>query len=154
MKQYVATNTTPPFGKRGTRSRFETPTQKMLVYDALEATGDKGLTAIEIATATKLAIDRVRFHLSDLRRSGYIFVKGDPTTVSPTMSAQEAAFAAMLGLENALVARAREGKITSEMEIGFAKYNKIKELALRPGTGPEGKVALRMALIELVKLVF
>jgi hypothetical protein len=125
----------------------------MLVYDAIDASSS-GLTANEIAAATRLVIDRVRFHLSDLRRGGYISVKGDPTTVSPTMNATEAAFAAMLGLENALIARAREGNVTAEIERGFAKYQKIKELSLRPGTASEGKVALKMALLELVRLVF
>lgn len=155
MKQYIATSTDPPFRRKDKRNRFYSPTQKVQVYDAICDSGTSGITRPQIAQIVGLAPDRISFYLSELRRAGYIAVKGDPTTVSATMNADEAAFAAMLGLENALVARVREmGSSTPSMDAGFVKYSKIKELALRPGTGPEGKVALRMAILELVKLVF
>lgn len=158
MKQYIPTSATPPFGTRQTRSSFSKPPQKVLVYDVVHAT-KTGMTAPEIAAATNLVIDRVRYHLSELKRDGLIAVKGDPTTVSPTMNATEAAFAAMLGLENALIARVREDwmppkQVPPEIDRAFLKYNKIKERALRPGTDSEGRVAIRMSLIELVKAVF
>lgn len=154
MKMYVVTSVDPPFGRRSKRSHYEKKTQKTATYDAVEASGSRGVTAVEIAQRAAVVLDRVRFYLSELRRGGYIAVKGDPTTVSPTMNAQEAAFAAMLGLENALIARAKEGGVSAEMEKAFVRYNKLKELALRPGTIPEGKVALRLAIVELVKVVF
>lgn len=154
MKHYVATSTNPPFGREGNRARYFTPTQKSQVYDAIVRAGSNGTTRQAIAGVVGLPADRISFYLSDLRRGGFIAVKGDPTTVSPTMNAEEAAFAALLGLENALVARVRESGTTPEMDRSYVKYTKIKELALRPGTTAEGKSALRMAVIELVKLVF
>lgn len=156
MKNYVATTLEPSYGRKGSPRRYGfTPTQKSNVYDAIVDSGKDGITRPDIAKKVRLPADRISFYLSDLRRAGFISVKGDPGVVSPTMGPEEAAFAALLGLENALVAAVRhQGKATDEQNRAFVKYQKIKELALRPGTGPEGKVALRMAVLELVKVVF
>lgn len=159
MKLYISTGQEPPFGLPGTRRRHFSETQKTKVYDAIFSAGKDGLTRNDVATRVGLAADRISFYLSELKRAGYITSKGDPTTVDVNMGAEEAAMAALLGLENALVARVREtlksGAAPSpDMDRAFVKYQKIKELALRPGTGAEGKVALRMAVLELVKLVF
>lgn len=159
MKQYVASTVTPTFGHKATRRSFSSPTNKVLVYDCVQATGPSGLTAREIAAAVNLPIERVRFHLSELGRAGYVMVKGQPATAMPHMTAQDAAFAAMLSLENALIARVREDysppkTVPIEMDRAFVKYNKVKELALRPGTGPEGRIAIKMAILELVRVVY
>lgn len=170
MKQYVATSTIPPFRRKADRGRYFSETQKTQVYDAIVDAGPEGITRPDIAAKVGLRADRISFYLSELRRNGFISVKGDPTTVSATMNADEAAFAAMLGLENALVARVREmtaAKKTPppEMDKSFVKYTMLKERALaQPAAGSsatqvtaqknEATVALRMALIELVKLVF
>lgn len=170
MKRYIPTTTVPPFGAPGSRSYRFTATQKTNVYDAIYRAGQKGLDAKEIAAAVGLAVDRIRFYLSDLKRSGYINVLGDPTIVSPTMDATEAALAAMLGMENALVAKLRENKTkgvstTDEMNRAWVKYQKYKEFALHEpnetssvaqvaAQKQQAQMALRMALIELVKLLF
>lgn len=162
MKLYMATKTTPPYGKLGARSYSFKRTQKTDVYDAIVAAGAEGITRPDIAKKVNLAADRISFYLSDLRRSGFIAVKGSPVDLS-LMDEQEAAFYAMEALENALVAKAKKlytlkdsvstAKAT-EMERSFVKYNKIKALALRGSTAGEVGVALRMSLLELVKLVF
>jgi hypothetical protein len=61
---------------------------------------------------------------------------------------------ALRALENALAQRVKRGNVTPEMEKAYDRYNKCKELALRPGTDAEGTTALRMALIEIVKATF
>lgn len=156
MKRYSVTSTVPPFGQPNSRRPYSySKSQKTECYDAIFNAGAQGLTRPEIATKVGLRADRISFYLSELKRAGYITVVGDPTTVLTTMTAEEASFAAMLGLENALVARVREdGGATPEQERGFVRYSKIKELALRPGTGPEGRTALRMAILELVKIIY
>jgi len=61
---------------------------------------------------------------------------------------------AMLSMENALVVKAKSTGITPEMDKAFQKYQKCKSLGLHPQTEHEGRVALRMAILELAKLVF
>lgn len=158
MKHYAVTKSPPPFGVPGQRPSFRwTSTQKSNVYDAIYAAGANGITRADIAKKVGLQADRISFYLSDLRRAGHIEVKGEsnPNIVTPQMNAQEAAFAALLALESALVTAAREqGAPTAEQDRAFVRYSKIKELALRPGTTAEGKTALRMAILELVKVVY
>lgn len=180
MKQYIATTSEPPFKRAGNRPRWFTATQKSQVYDVIVASGTNGATRTTIANAVGLAPDRISFYLSDLRRAGYIAIKGDPTTVSPTMGAEEAALASMLGFENAFVAKLREiitpGHDATRcacvkcqelrtLNTGYLKYTRIKEMAIaEPAAGSsvaqvqaqknQSKVALRMALIELIKLIF
>ena len=67
---------------------------------------------------------------------------------------REASLAAMDALENALLQKAKRLGFPDELEKAFSKYSKIKEHALRPGSEPEGVMALRLAIIELVKSVF
>jgi hypothetical protein len=73
---------------------------------------------------------------------------------TPKLDARTVAFEALAKLEDALVARATESGITPEAAAAFEKYQKLKALALQPGTTHEGRTALRLATIELVKLVF
>lgn len=59
-------------------------------------------------------------------------------------------------LEDALIERAMEPsfKMTDDLEKQWARYNKIKALALQPGTTAEGRVALKTALVKVIDLVF
>ena len=77
-------------------------------------------------------------------------------TAAPTMpkTAGEAAMLALVHLENAMVMRAKSVGITPEMEKSFEKYTKLKGMALRPGSDNEGRQAMKLATVELVKLVF
>lgn len=78
-----------------------------------------------------------------------------PTAQRPMpKTAGEAAMDALLALENALVLRAKTVGITEEMEKSFDRYNKLKGMALRPGSDNEGRQAMKLATVELVKLVF
>lgn len=171
MKQYIATSTIPPFGRKGDSSRGwrYQKTQKTDVYDAIVASGANGTTRPEIAKVVNLAPDRISFYLSDLRRAGFIAVKGDPTTVSASMNAGEAALAAMLGLENAFIAKLKENPLLqkdAELTKSFLRYQKLKEVALSASAtvdpkhgykidySNEVKQGLRLSLIELVKLVY
>lgn len=72
---------------------------------------------------------------------------------TPKVNARTLTFEALAKLEDALVARATERGITPDMATAFERFQKIKARALQPGTPAEGDTALRMGLIELVKLV-
>lgn len=75
--------------------------------------------------------------------------------LSASWSPGEAKLVAMSALENALVSVAKHStSITPEMESAFDRYNKLKGVALRPGSENEGKMAMREAVIKLVRTVF
>lgn len=57
-------------------------------------------------------------------------------------------------MEEALIAQAAAVPPTEETERLFARYQRVKALALNPGTQAEGKVALRQCLLDAVKLIF
>ncbi len=63
---------------------------------------------------------------------------------------------ALVALEDALVTMAAQSTngVGAELEKHFDRYQKVKAIALRPGTPGEERAALRLALIEAVKLVF
>lgn len=82
-----------------------------------------------------------------------------PTAVvaalSTNWSVGEAKLVAMQSLENALVVVAKKAfSITPEMEAAFERYNKLKGVALRPGSENEGVMAMREAVIKLVRTIF
>lgn len=81
---------------------------------------------------------------------------GAAPSATPTVPKNpiEAAHAAMLALENALVSKAKAVGITPEIEKSFDRYQKLKSMALRPGSEQEGKTALRQAIVDIVKMVF
>jgi len=157
VKLYVATALKPPFSTRAyaVQGRYwhHNDTQKSRIYDAIHAAGKDGIERNGISTATNLAPAKVGFYLSELKRVGLIAVKGDPTTVTLNMTAEEAALAALLALETALKVKVRETSFTPDMDRAFVKYLKIKEHVLHT-PGPEGKVALRLAVLEMIKLVY
>lgn len=85
------------------------------------------------------------------------------SAMSTTWSAGEAALVGLAGLENILVVRIRSGitKITPEIEKSFDRYNKLKASTMHVASGgqtgasdQEKKQAMRLAVLELVKLVF
>lgn len=145
-KMYAATGTPVPW------KSYER-TQKSRTYDAVKAAGPDGVDRETICKQTDLPKQRVWFYLSELRRAGLIKRMGeqvDPATLSP----EDAQLFAMSALENALVARAKKTGITDDMRKAFLRYQKIKALALGAKTAGEEQSALRMAMIDLVKMVF
>lgn len=68
----------------------------------------------------------------------------------------EAQMVGLLALENALVCQIKRGhlKMNPDVEKAFDRYEKLKSMAMRPGSEQEGKQAMKMATIDLVKLVF
>lgn len=68
----------------------------------------------------------------------------------------EAQMVALLALENALVVAIKRGQMqaTEAVEKAFDRYEKLKGMALRPGSDQEGKQAMKLATVDLVKLVF
>lgn len=147
-KRYIVDATkTPPWSQYGGR------TQKTQTYDAVKAAGDAGIDRETICSQTNLPKQRVWFYLSELRRAGLIKRVGDQ--VDPrTLNAEDAMLYALTSMEYALVAKATKKGITPEMEKAFARYSKIKALALGAKTQGEEQNALRAAVIDLVKLVF
>lgn len=145
-KKYAPTAQTPPW-------RSYDRTQKTQTYDAIKLAGEDGIDREEICKQTGLPKQRVWFYLSELRRAGLIKRIGD--AVDPkSLTPEESKLFAMTALENCLVITATQKGITQEMRAGFAKYQKIKSLALGAQTKGEESAALRMAILELVKLVF
>jgi hypothetical protein len=81
-------------------------------------------------------------------RSGPAFSAPKPTAATVTVEA-------LAKLEDALVVVAAERGVTPQLEKQFERYQKLKAHALGRGTtGPEAQTAMRLALIEAVKLVF
>ncbi len=60
---------------------------------------------------------------------------------------------ALSALEAAIIESATQN-LTPEAELGWEKYQKIKALALSPGTKGEEQNAFKLALIQAVKLAF
>lgn len=63
---------------------------------------------------------------------------------------------ALVALEDALKAQAEANGVSAEMASMFARYSKLKQRALRPLTelDHEARLALKMTLVEAVKMVF
>jgi hypothetical protein len=98
---------------------------------------------------TKRLITRA---FTTLQRAGLAREHVDPTAALQGMTGTEAVHTALLILEGALITTVRErGNTTDEQRRSFVKYQKIKALALRPGTTSEGQNAMRMALVEMIK---
>ena len=136
-------------------------TQKDHVLEAVAKAGPSGITREDVVKQTGVPVKNVSFYLNKLKKAGFVAMKGDANSVSPTMRPRDAAFAALAVLETALVCKAKATGITADMSDAFAKYQKLKALALNPATGgqtgttqAEADVALRLATINLVKLVF
>ena len=82
-------------------------------------------------------------------------VKDTPARASAKQDYAEPWIGALAALEEAIVAQAaRIPARAVEMERAWSKYQKLKALALAPGTAAEGKLALRQAILEAVKLAF
>ena len=62
-------------------------------------------------------------------------------------------FKALLALEEAVIESACT-TMTPELAAGWEKVQKLKALALAPGTEQEGRTALKLALIQAIKLAF
>jgi hypothetical protein len=61
---------------------------------------------------------------------------------------------ALVALEEAVIEKATKN-LTPELRKGFDLYNKLKTRAVHPGTPePEARTALKLAIIELVRLVY
>jgi hypothetical protein len=68
----------------------------------------------------------------------------------------EAKKAAMLAVENAWVVMIQKGilQITPEMEKVYTRYNSLKAHALNPSNANEQRQAMKVAMLDLVKIVF
>lgn len=148
-KKYIATKILPPW----TRHSWQDPTQKQKVYEAVKQSADEGVNRADVSRLTNLAVDRVSAYLAELKRLGLVSIKGAPVQ-QKDLNAKDSALYAMVALETALVSKARESGITDPMRKEFARYQKVKALALGGMTDGETRAAVRLALLELVKLVF
>ncbi len=122
-------------------------------------TGDE-ITVVNIRRRTFHRHGCVPANVGQMPTTGAGPVVGNtPTAVvaalSTTWSVGEAKLVAMQALENALVVVAKKApSITPEMEAAFDRYNKLKGVALRPGSENEGVMAMREAVIKLVRTIF
>lgn len=76
-----------------------------------------------------------------------------PGTVGTRDRAQNAALTVLAALEEAILLRADQ-LVSADLERAWDRYQKVKALALQPGTEGEGQAALRTALIEAIKIAF
>lgn len=84
---------------------------------------------------------------------GYQQAAAQATQPKPKPSITDLALAALVACEALIVETA--GKVmTAEMEKVWLQYQKVKALALQPGTGHEERSALKRALIDAVKVGF
>lgn len=88
--------------------------------------------------------------------TGPLSAAGVAQSLSVMWSFGEAKMVGLLALENALVAGIKSGAVTvtDEIDKQFDKYNKIKAMAMRPGSVQEEKQAMVLAANTLIKLVF
>lgn len=76
-------------------------------------------------------------------------------TAAPVVTrADTLALTALAACEACVVDAATRNGLNQELEAEWSRYQKLKSLALHPGTPAEGKVALKMALVQMVKIVF
>ncbi len=162
-KLYAPTAATPPWGSYS-------HTQKTTTYDAVKAAGEEGISREDICKKTNLPKQRVWFYLSELRRGGFIKRLGeaiDPAQLNPI----DAQLHAMAALENCVIVNAGDHLSTcstckaakddeakrcnsyKEISRAFVRYTKIKSRVLGGSTAGEQKAALRLSIIELIKLV-
>jgi hypothetical protein len=84
--------------------------------------------------------------------------KRGPVFSAPKPDARGVRLVALAALEDAFIVKLKETGVTQEARDAFAKYEKVKALALAPATSPEMQTesnsALRHAVLALVKLVF
>lgn len=87
-------------------------------------------------------------------------MRGGPAFATALPTAAELQVQALAKLEDALVMTAQEKGITAATEAAFAKYTKLKAVALASVTSGnmalrnEANVAMKLALIEIVKVTF
>lgn len=87
-------------------------------------------------------------------------MRGGPAFTTTLPTAADLQVIALAKLEDALVMTASEKGITAATEASFAKYQKLKTMALAQSATSnlalrnEANVAMRMALIEIIKIVF
>lgn len=127
---------------------------KTKVYEFILAKGEEGANRREIADGVHLNVGRVSSYLAELKRDGWVKRLGDQVDPS-SLSPEDATLFALNALENALVSNASKYGVTDEMNRAFARYQKCKALAIGRGTtANEAKTAMRMALIDIVKLLW
>ena len=61
---------------------------------------------------------------------------------------------ALATLESAIEDLASVNGVTDDVSAQFAKYEKIRDLGMRPGTDAEGRTAMVMALKRAIDMVF
>ena len=93
-------------------------------------------------------------------RTPKVKMHGGPAFTTALPTAAELQVQALAKLEDALVMTAQEKGITAATEAAFTKYQKLKTMALAQSPTSnlalrnEANVAMRMALIEIIKIAF
>jgi len=75
-----------------------------------------------------------------------------PSSEAAGLNSDGKELAALLALEDLIIHRAETGELNTEAESAWATYQKLKELAFRPGTDAEGATALKAAIKKAVAL--
>ena len=81
-------------------------------------------------------------------------VGGGFTTVPPAPTLEFTLLQALDALEETVQVAAQVNGVSDELERQWARYEKLKALGLQPGTTHEGRLAMKSALVELVKMAF
>lgn len=92
------------------------------------------------------------------RSKGTRRARGGPAFATPKPKAADLKLVVLAALENAFVVKMRDEGITPDARKAWDQYQKIKALGLGPVTSPamqlEAATAMRMAIVNLSKLVF
>jgi hypothetical protein len=80
--------------------------------------------------------------------------RGAFAVIPPAPTLDYTRLKALDALEEAIKVAAQTNGVTDEMEKSWARFEKLKISGLRPGSSQEERTALRLALIESIKLAF
>jgi len=108
----------------------------------------------EPTTVVRFAVKRYHPQCAPLDPVALLKGSGAASAPPPPPTYEESALGALLLLEKVMVEKAQKFGVTPELEKSFDKYQKLKAVALRPGTSGEERAALRFAVLEAVKLAF
>jgi hypothetical protein len=80
--------------------------------------------------------------------------RGAFTAIPASPSLENKRLETLVLLEETIVLAAKRNGVTDDMQKQFDKYEKLKAMALKPGSTGEERTAFRMAVLEAVKMAF
>lgn len=131
------------------------------VYDVVAAAGQRGATKDDVATVlSDVPLPNIAYYLSQLAKAGVLHELGVAAKPAKPVNLIQLEAQALVTLEALLAAKAKAGTVNADADAAFATYAKVKAAyvgrltATDEGTVNERTVALRQALLNIVKALF